>query len=62
MVGAHRVLLEEATMNVVKKVFGRIGHALRSIWSFATGDDLQEAQRNRGDYHEYKSGTGGPAV
>jgi len=49
-------------MSMLKKALGRIGHAVKSIWSFATGDDLQEAQKNRGDYHEFKSNSGGPAA
>ena len=49
-------------MNVLKKVLGRIGHAMKGIWNFATSDDLQEAQKHRGDYHEFRSNPGGPGA
>ena len=47
-------------MGKIKSVLHWIGAKIRRFREFASGDDLHEAQMNRGDDHEFKSNPGGP--
>ena len=47
-------------MGKVKSVLHWLGAKIRRFREFASGDDLHEAQMNRGDDHEFKMHPGGP--
>jgi len=49
-------------MDKVKGMFGRLAAAVRRVWEWSSGDDLHEAQMQRGDYHEFKASSGGPGM
>ena len=46
-------------MDRVKAALRGIGRSLRKAWDFAFGDDLHEAQMNRGDEHDHRVNPGG---
>lgn len=47
-------------MDAVKSVLHWVAAKVRRFREFTSGDDLHEAQMNRGDGHEFKSNPGGP--
>ncbi len=47
-------------MNVLTSTVRRLFAVLRRIREWSSGDDLHDAQMNRGDDHEFKSNPGGP--
>ena len=55
-----RAFTRETSMGKVKSVLHWLGAKIRRFREFASGDDLHEAQMNRGDDHEFKSNPGGP--
>ena len=42
-------------MDAVRKLLRWMGAKLRQFNDLAGGEDLHDAQMNRGDYHEFKS-------
>ena len=47
-------------MSMVKSALRWIGARIRRFREWSSGDDLHEAQMNRGDDHEFRSNPGGP--
>jgi hypothetical protein len=45
-------------MNVVKTAWRWIASRVHGFHDLVSGDDLQDAQDHRGDYHEYKANPG----
>ena len=49
-------------MNVITAPFRWLGAKMRAIRELTSGEDLQDAQEHRGDYHEFRSNPGGPVA
>jgi hypothetical protein len=49
-------------MRMIKSVLHWTGAKFRHLRDLSRGDDLHEAQTNRGDYHERKASSGGPGA
>lgn len=49
-------------MGILKSVLHWMGAKVRRLREFASGDDLHEAQMNRGDDHEHRGSSGGPGA
>jgi hypothetical protein len=53
----EKLVREEAGMETVKAALRRIGRFIRKVRDLFSGDDLDEAQKRRGDDEEHRPGS-----